>query len=121
MDIYLITSEHLKIRFHHLNQQLGKLKVLLDKAGFKYNFIQINNPSSSDIEQNIDKYKDKVDLNKDTIEDNDFKGLINPLNTNQLSNFQKQLRALEMIKNSKNKYNYIIEDDFIIIDEFTNN
>ncbi len=121
MDIYLITSEHLKVRFHHLNQQLGKLKVLLDKSGFKYNFIQINNPSSSDIEQNIDKYKDRVDLNKDAIEDNDFKGLINPLNTNQLSNFQKQIRALEMIKNSKNKYNYIIEDDFIIIDEFTDN
>ena len=53
MDIYLITSEHLKVRFHHLNQQLGKLKVLLDKSGFKYNFIQINNPSSSDIEKNI--------------------------------------------------------------------
>jgi len=121
MDIYLITSEHLKVRFHHLNQQLGKLKVLLDKSGFKYNFIQINNPSSSDIEQNIDKYKDRVDLNKDAIEDNDFKGLISPLNTNQLSNFQKQIRALEMIKNSKNKYNYIIEDDFIIIDEFTDN
>jgi hypothetical protein len=121
MDIYLITSEHLKVRFHHLNQQLAKLKILLDKSGFKYNFIQINNPSSSDIEKNIDKYKEKVDLNKDIIEDNDFKGLISPLNTNQLSNFQKQLRALELIKNSKNKYNYIIEDDFIIIDEFINN
>lgn len=121
MDIYLITSEHLKVRFHHLNQQLGKLKVLLDKKGFRYNFIQINNPSASDIEKNIDKYKEKIDLNKDAIKDEDFKGLINPLNTNQLSNFQKQLRALEMIKSSKNKYNYIIEDDFIIIDEFTDN
>jgi len=121
MDIYIITSEHLKIRFHHLNQQLGKLKALLDKTGFKYNFIQINSPSSSDIEKNFEIYKNKVDLNKDDIEDNDFKGLVAPLNTYQLSNFQKQYKALEMIKKSKNKYNYIIEDDFIIIDEFVNN
>lgn len=121
MDIYIITSEHLKIRFHHLNQQLGKLKVLLDKTGFKYNFIQINNPSSTDIENNFDFYKNKVDLNKDEIEDNDFKGLVSPLNTYQISNFQKQYKALEMIKKSKNKYNYIIEDDFIIIDEFVDN
>jgi len=121
MNIYLITSEHLKIRFHHLNEQIAKLKGILDKKNFKYNFIQINNPSSSDIEKNIDKYKDIVDLNKDFIEDNDFKNLINPLNTYQLSNFQKHLKALEMIKNSNTKYNYIIEDDFIIIDEFRNN
>ena len=122
MDIYIITSDHLKVRFHHLNQQLGKLKGLMESKDFKCNFIQINSPTSQEIEQNLEKYKDKIDLNRDNINDNDFKNLINPLNTYQLSNFEKHLKALEMIKNGNNqKYNYIIEDDIMIIDEFIDN
>jgi hypothetical protein len=121
MDIYIITSEHLKLRFHHLSNQLEKLKLLLDNKGIKYNFIQINKPNYKDIEPNIDKFKERIDLNKDDLIDNDFKGLISPLNINQLSNFEKHLKALELIKNSNTKLNFIIEDDIIIIDEFVNN
>jgi len=121
MNIYVITSEHLKVRFNHLNQQLGKLKSLLDTKDFKYNFIQINSPESKEIELNIDKYKDRIDLNRDNINDNDFKNLVSPLNTYQISNFEKHINALKMIKNSDAKYNYIIEDDIMIVDEFNNN
>lgn len=121
INIYIITSDHLKIRYNHLNNQISKLKNILDKLNFNYNFIQINNPSNKDIENSLDKFKDRVNLNKEEIDDDDFKNLIAPLNTNQLSNFSKQQKALELIKNSNSKYNYIIEDDIMIIDEFINN
>jgi GR25 family glycosyltransferase involved in LPS biosynthesis len=121
IGIYILTSENLKLRFNHLNQQIVRLKGLFDKADYNYQFYQINNPSSSDIEKNLDKYKDRVILNKDEITDNDFKNLVAPINTSQLSNFMKQLKALEMIKNGKNKINFIIEDDIMIIDDFANN
>ena len=121
IDVYIITSEHLKPRFASLNQQISKLKTILTSNDYKFNFHQINNPSHQDIEKNINDYKDIVDLNKDVIEDEDFKNLVIPLNTNQISNFLKHKKALELIKKSKNKLNFIIEDDFIIIDEFIQN
>jgi len=121
IDVYIITSEHLKPRFASLNQQIAKLKTILDANDFKFNFHQINNPSHQEVEKNIKDYKDIVDLNKDIIEDDDFKNLVIPLNTNQISNFLKHKKALELIKKSKNNFNLIIEDDFIIIDEFIAN
>ena len=121
IDVYIITSEHLKPRFASLNQQIAKLKTILISNDYKFNFHQINNPSHQDIEKNINDYKEIVDLNKDVIEDEDFKNLVIPLNTNQISNFLKHKKALELIKKSKNRLNFIIEDDFIIIDEFIQN
>ena len=121
INIYIITSEDLKLRFIHLNHQIVKLKGLLDKLDYNYNFIQINNPSHKDIEKNLEQFKDRVVLKKEEIEDNDFKNLTSPLNTSQLSNFSKQYKALEMIKKGNCNLNYIIEDDIIIIDEFINN
>jgi hypothetical protein len=121
IDIYIITSDHLKLRFNNLNQQISKLKNLLEQKNYNYTFHQINNPSESDIVKNIDKFKERIDLNKDNIEDNDFKNLITPINTYQLSNFSKHLKAFELIKNSENDLHFIIEDDMIVIDDFTNN
>jgi len=121
IDVYIITSEHLKFRFSSLNQQIAKLKTILDNNDFKFNFHQINNPSHQEIEKNIKDYKDIVEINKDVINDEDFKNLVIPLNTNQISNFLKHKKALELIKKSNNKFNLIIEDDFIIIDDFINN
>lgn len=121
IDIYIITSDHLKLRFNNLNQQISKLKVILDQKNYNYVFHQINNPSSAEIEKNLDKYKEKVELNKDNIDDDDFKNLVAPINTCQLSNFFKHLKAFEIIKNSENTYHFIIEDDMLIIDEFNNN
>ena len=121
IDIYIITSDNLKLRFNNLNQQISKLKMLLDQKNFNYTFHQINNPSNSEVEKNLDKYKEKVDLNKDNITEDDFKNLLVPINTNQLSNISKHLKAYELIKNSSNNFHFIIEDDMMIIDEFTNN
>lgn len=121
IDVYIITSEHLKTRFASLNQQISKLKNIFNSNDYKFNFHQINSPSHQDIEKNINDYKEIVDLNKEIIDDEDFKNLIIPLNTNQISNFLKHKKALELIKKSKNKLNFIIEDDFIIIDEFIPN
>ena len=53
IDVYIITSEHLKPRFASLNQQISKLKTILTSNDYKFNFHQINNPSHQDIEKNI--------------------------------------------------------------------
>ena len=63
IDVYIITSEHLKFRFSSLNQQIAKLKTILDNNDFKFNFHQINNPSHQEIEKNIKDYKDIVEIN----------------------------------------------------------
>jgi len=118
INIYIITSDHLKLRFNNLNNQISKLKEIFDNCNFSYNFHQINNPSSNDIEKNLDKYKEMVSLKKEEIEDEDFKNQVIPINTSQISNISKHLKAYELIKNSNDKYHFIIEDDIIIIEEF---
>jgi len=57
INIYIITSEHLKARFNHLNHQIVKFKEIFNKADFIYNFIQINNPSHKDIEKTLDNFR----------------------------------------------------------------
>lgn len=121
INIYIITSDHLKLRFNNLNTQIGKLKEIFDKLSITYKFHQINNPSSSDIEKNLDKYKEIVSLKKDEIDDDDFKNQVIPINTSQISNIIKHLKAYELIKTSDDIYHLIIEDDIIIIDEFIPN
>ena len=121
INIQIITSEHLKQRYGNLNTQLAKFRNLFVECNYSYKFHQINSPSNTDIEHNINNYKDKVDLNKDIISDEVFKNQIMPMNTNQLSNTFKHINAFELIKNNKTKYNFIIEDDIVIIDEFINN
>lgn len=121
INIYIITSDNLKLRFNNLNQQIGKLKEILENCNFNFNFHQINNPSNGEIEKNLEKYKEIVVLKKEEIEDDDFKNQIAPINTCQISNIAKHLKAYELIKNNNDKYHFIIEDDIIIIDEFINN
>ena len=121
INIYIITSEHLKSRFNHLNYQINKLKTIFTKLEFNINFIQINNPSINEIEKTIDTYKQRVNTNKDDIEDNDFKNLISTINIHQLSNYIKQQKAMEMIKNGNCHLNFIIEDDVMFIDDFNDN
>ena len=123
INIYIISSETLKLRSVHINQQIGKLRKILDEKKYTYNFYQILSPNKNEIELNLEKYKEKFILNKDEINDDDFKKLNMPVNTNQLSNYAKHIKAYEIIK--KNNYDdslhLIIEDDFIIINEFINN
>jgi hypothetical protein len=121
INIYIITADNLKLRLPNLNQQIGKMKLIFEKLGYKYLFHQINNPSSNDIEKNIANYKDMVILNKDDIEDESFKNLIIPINTNQLSNTMKHIKAYELIKKNGTVNNFIIEDDIIIVDEYREN
>lgn len=121
INIYIITSDNLKLRFNNLNQQIGKLKEILEDCNFNFNFHQINNPSNIEVEKNLDKYKEIVVLKKEEIDDEDFKNQVIPINTCQISNIAKHLKAYELIKNSDDKYHFIIEDDIIIIDEFVNN
>ncbi len=121
IDIYIITTDYLKLRFGHLKEQIAKLKMVLDMCNYDYSFHQINSPSHTNIEAEIDKYKEMVDLNRECISDVEFRNLIEPLNSNQISNLMKHVKALELIKKSNTKYNFIIEDDILIVNDFTNN
>lgn len=121
LNVYIITSENLKSRHGFLNNQLEKLKNIFNETNIKYNFNQISSPTQNYIEANLNDYKNKVNMNKDSIEDNDFKSFVNIINSAQLSNIYKHINAYEMIKTSNSKYNFIIEDDFFIIDEYINN
>ena len=121
LNIYIITSEHLKSRHDFLNNQLNKLKKILNEVNINFKFNQIISPTQKYIEENLNDYKTKVNMNKDSIEDNDFKSFVNSINSAQLSNIYKHINAYEMIKNSNSKYNFIIEDDFFIVDEYINN
>ena len=125
INIFIITTDNLKTRFNNLNQQITKLKAILEKKDCSFSFSQINNPSSNEIEKNLDKYKERVLLSKNEIDDEDFKNLVHPINTNQLSNFEKHLKAFELIKNYNNDndktYHFVFEDDLIIIDDFIDN
>lgn len=121
LNIYIITSEHLKLRHNYLNNQLEKLKKILDEVNIKFVFNQISEPSHKNIEENIINYKDKVNMNKDNINDDDFKSMINIINSSQLSNIYKHIEAYNKIKNSNSNFNFIIEDDLLIIDDYINN
>jgi hypothetical protein len=123
INIYIISTETLKLRYNHLNQQIGKLKKILDDKKYTCKFHQILSPNKNEIELNLDKYKERFVLNQDEINDDDFKKLNMPINTNQLSNFCKHIKAYELINKNNNNddLHFIIEDDFIIIDEFINN
>jgi len=121
INIYVITSDELPLRTNNLNQQLQKFKSIFDNKNFKPNFNQIKYPSNNDIKKTINEFKDRIDYNTDNIQDADFKRIINPLNFNQLSNYVKHHKILDKIKKSNTKYNFVIEDDILIIDEFIDN
>ena len=40
IGIYIITSEYLKLRFNHLNQQIVRLKGLFDKTDYNYQYAE---------------------------------------------------------------------------------
>jgi len=121
LNIYIITSEHLKLRHSFINNQIEKLKKILEQCNIKYKFNQILEPSHINIEKNLDNYKTKVNINRDSVEDNDFKNFVNMINSSQLSNIFKHVEVYNQIKNDNSNFNFVIEDDLLIIDEYVSN
>jgi GR25 family glycosyltransferase involved in LPS biosynthesis len=94
---------------------------MMKNNNFNVKIINILKPSIEDIEQNLTDYDKKINLNNDEINDPDFKTAQVKFNLAQLSNLHKHIQAYDIIKNSKTKHNFIIEDDIILLDEHKNN
>jgi GR25 family glycosyltransferase involved in LPS biosynthesis len=121
IDIYVIKSEHLKQRSKMLLNTLDLICGIMTKFNYKVKIINILNPTIQEIENNLGEYDKKINLNNDEIIDPDFKTSQVKFNLAQLSNLHKHLHAYEIIKKSKTKHNFIIEDDIILLDDHKNN
>jgi hypothetical protein len=121
IDIYVIKSEHLKKRNELLVKTLDLICNIMQKNFYNVKIINITTPTIGDIESNLNEYDKKINLNNDDIIDPDFKAAQVKFNLAQLSNLHKHLHAYDIIKKSKTKHNYIIEDDIILLDDHKNN
>jgi GR25 family glycosyltransferase involved in LPS biosynthesis len=121
IDIYVIKSEHLKQRCKMLLNTLDLICGIMTKNNYKIKIINILTPTIEEIETNLGEYDKKINLNNDDIIDPDFKAAQVKFNLAQLSNLHKHIHAYELIKKSKTKHNFIIEDDIILLDDHKNN
>ena len=121
IDIYVIKSDHLKKRNELLLKTLDLIYNIMKKYNYNIKIINITTPTIGDIESNLNEYDKKINLNNDDIIDPDFKAAQVKFNLAQLSNLHKHLHAYDIIKKSKTKHNYIIEDDIILLDDHKNN
>jgi hypothetical protein len=121
IDIYVIKSEHLKKRCELLITTLDLLCKIMQKYNYNVKIINITTPTIEDIENNLTEYDKKINLNNDDITDPDFKAAQVKFNLAQLSNLHKHIHAYEIIKKSKTRHNYIIEDDIILLEDHINN
>ena len=119
IDIYVIKSDHLKIRLKHLEPTIEKIKKIFKENNYKTNVYYISSPTPDDIDKNINNYNNLINLKNDEIDDEDFKKLQSKFNYHQLSNLFKHKKVYEIIKNKANNdstHNFIIEDDIILFD-----
>lgn len=118
IDIYIIKSDHLKLRNKYLENTLERIRKIMKDNNYKTNIYNITKPTAEDIENNINDYNKYINLNNDEIDDKEFKQLQTKFNYQQLSNLFKHKRAYEMIKDKTTniKHNFIIEDDIILLE-----
>lgn len=121
IDIYVIKSDHLKKRNELLVKTLDVICKIMQKYYYNVKIINITTPTIEDIEINLNEFDKKINLNNDDITDADFKAAQVKFNLAQLSNLHKHLYAYDIIKKSKTKHNYIIEDDIILLDDHNKN
>jgi hypothetical protein len=120
IDIYVIKSNHLKIREKSIESNIAAMKVIMQDK-YKVNVIPITSPSISEIETNLKDYDKSINLNPNENDDEDFRKLQGPFNLAQLSNLYKHKNAYDLIRKSKTTHNYIIEDDVLLLPECMNN
>ena len=121
INIYVIQSEHLKLRLKLLEQTLENIRIIMINNNYKVNIIVITTPTQNDINEKIQEYNNQINLNPDEIDDEEFKNNQMKFNIAQLSNLYKHKKAYETIKNSNVKHNYIVEDDIILLPNYIDN
>lgn len=122
IDIYVISSEHLKLRFKYLEKTLERVRKIMKENNYNTNIYYITSPTAEEIENNINDYNKFINLNNDDIDDKEFKELQTKFNYQQLSNLFKHKKAYEMIKDkNNNNHNFIIEDDIMLLENDNEN
>lgn len=114
--LYLIHSDNLVNRKDNLISTSNYLKNLADEINLKININIVNCPDLKFIEENKEKYNQKI-ININNIEDNFFKNTAKfTINYNQLSNLEKHKNVYNIISkiNNNKALHLIIEDDLII-------
>lgn len=117
LNIIVIYTKILSNRLQYINSTITFIKNLCEKNNIKVNIIIIDNPECDDIKNDIDNYNKRV--NYDKIDNCEYNTNIAPLNPNQISNIEKQRKAL--LNTNENEYNLIIEDDVIISNDYIDN
>jgi len=120
INIYVIKSVHLPMRAKSIDITVNKIRNIMKTQKIDSHIAYITSPTVEDIQANIAEYNKNIDLTEE-IEDEDFKKLQTKFNLAQISNLIKHKKAYELIKNSTNKHNLILEDDVILLDDFVNN
>lgn len=123
LNVYAISSLHLKNRIPYLNATLRRIKEYAEEYNINVNLMAINNPDDKYIESNINTYNNRVQYEKETGEkaDEDFNNLITQLNIQQISNIEKHREVLKIISESTEGYHLILEDDVLIGDDYIEN
>lgn len=125
LHIYVIYSQFLQKRLKYINSSIDFIKKNVESMGYICDINIITEPSKEFIDNNIDIYNKRVQYNKyienDKI-DKDFNALIQPLNSNQISNIEKHRDVYKNIisKNDNDLY-FILEDDVVVGQEYINN
>lgn len=122
IKFYIISSLNLKLRKKYMSGAIEALKKITEENGNLSTSINIiNEPSDKYIENNIENYNKRVNIEKEN--DEEFNNLIQKINIQQISNIEKHRNIyLEISKdNSNDTLHYILEDDILVSNDYINN
>jgi len=125
INVYVIYSPHLENRQKYINSTIDFLKKTTESIGFTFNINIITEPSKEFIDKNIETFNKRVKYEKypdNTQGNREFNTHIQPLNSCQISNYEKHREIYRHIKDkSDDEFHMIIEDDVVIGQEYTHN
>lgn len=125
INIYVIYSPHLEDRQKYINSTIDFVKKTTENMGYTFNINVITEPSKEFIDKNIESFNKRVKYEKypDNSQANrDYNALIQPLNSCQISNYEKHREIYRHIKDkSDDELHMIIEDDVVVGQEYIHN
>lgn len=125
LHIYAVYSNSLENRMKYINSTIDFVKNTTEKLGYTCSVNVITEPSKEFIDKNIETFNKRVKYDKypdDSKANRDYNGLIQPLNSCQISNIEKHREIYKniMTKN-ENDICLILEDDVVVGQEYTHN
>jgi len=118
INIYTVISQHLDNRTKYINSTLTKIKEISDDLKINIGFFSVSQPNPEYIQENIEKYNNRVDYTK---KEDDVDYNITPLNIQTISNIEKHRHILKTIASGDNEINLVLEDDALINIDYVDN